>query len=161
MQTTPPQLNAETRRFVKSMVDSYGRLLGEPLFENLDEDALIEQCWNADRVLVAHDGGADPVLVFGNAKALELWEMSWNDFVGTPSRKTAEAPRREEREAMLTAAAEQGYFRGYEGVRISAEGRRFKIENAIIWNVLNDQGETIGQAATFRDWTPLVDEVET
>jgi hypothetical protein len=156
MQSTPPPIDAETRRFLKRMVDSYQRLLGESLFERSDESAILEQCWNSNRVLVAHDGAADPVLVFGNAMALKLWEMSWDEFVGTPSRQTAEAPRRAERGEMLQAAAEKGYFRGYEGVRISASGERFMIKSATIWNVLTEDGEKIGQAATFQDWESVV-----
>jgi hypothetical protein len=37
-------------------------------------------------------------------------------------------------------------------VRISTSGRRFVILNVTIWNVVDADGATAGQAATFADW---------
>jgi hypothetical protein len=71
------------------------------------------------------------------------------------SRKTAEAPERAEREELLRRVAENGFIDDYSGVRIAADGRRFMIRNAIVWNVCDTQGDRIGQAATFSEWQPL------
>jgi hypothetical protein len=40
-------------------------------------------------------------------------------------------------------------------VRITRTGRRFKIERAIVWNLIDAAGTIHGQAATFDQWTPL------
>ena len=56
-----------------------------------------EKIFHAPFVLVAHGTEADPVLNYGNAAALALWEMSWEELTRTPSRLTAEAPNRGER----------------------------------------------------------------
>jgi hypothetical protein len=44
---------------------------------------------------------------------------------------------------------------GYGGVRISKSGRRFRVENSIVWNLLDEQDRYCGQAATFSRWTYL------
>ena len=45
----------------------------------------------------------------------------------------------------------------YQGIRIATTGERFLIERAIVWNVMNDQDQQVGQAATFDHWQRLVD----
>jgi len=37
-------------------------------------------------------------------------------------------------------------------MRISADGKRFRIHHATVWNVTDDAGKKIGQAATFLKW---------
>ena len=110
---------------------------------------LFEACF----VVVSHGVEADPILNYGNQIALDLWELSWNQFIKTPSRLTAEPDDRAERERMLTQARAKGYFDGYRGVRISSTGRRFLVEQALIWNVIDPAGNPIGQAATFSQWS--------
>jgi hypothetical protein len=111
--------------------------------------------FEAPFVVVSHGLGKDPVLNYGNRKALELWEMTWDSFIHTPSRLTAEILSRPERTAMLAKVSEQGYSKDYRGVRISSSGKRFRIEQAMIWNVVNSEGRLFGQAAAFHRWVYL------
>jgi hypothetical protein len=37
-------------------------------------------------------------------------------------------------------------------VRISRTGKLYKIADVTLWNVLNEQGDYCGQAATFSQW---------
>ena len=39
----------------------------------------------------------------------------------------------------------------------SATGRRFQIEQATVWNLIDEQDAIHGQAATFDRWTDLPD----
>jgi hypothetical protein len=78
--------------------------------------------------------------------------MSWADFTSTPSRLTAEAPNREERARLLSEVTGQGFIKNYSGVRISASGKRFRIKEAMVWNLTGSGESLIGQAATFTDW---------
>jgi hypothetical protein len=66
---------------------------------------------------------------------------------------TAEAPERDERARLLAEVAAHGFIDNYSGIRISKMGRRFRIEQATVWNLVNESGEAQGQAATFRQWT--------
>ena len=106
-------------------------------------------------VVVSHGMEEDPLLNYGNQVSLELWEMSWEDLTRTPSRLTAEPTNRAEREGMLEQAKTRGYLDTYRGVRMTSTGRRFLVENAFIWNVVDATGQRVGQAATFSTWTFL------
>ena len=99
-----------------------------------------ERLFVAPFVVVSHGIEPDPTLNYGNRIALELWELDWEAFSRTPSRLTAEPENRAERERMLAQAAAQGFIADYRGVRISRTGRRVLVEQALVWNVVDDTG---------------------
>jgi hypothetical protein len=107
---------------------------------------------HAPFVVVSHGMESDPILKYGNEVALKLWEMGWEQFTKTPSRLTAEPVNQAERARMLEQAQARGFIDDYKGVRISGTGKRFLVEQAIVWNIVGAEGEQIGQAATFSKW---------
>lgn len=111
--------------------------------------------FEAPRVVVSHGTESDPLLNYGNRMALRLWEMPWSTFVATPSRLTAESLNREARGRALAEVERNGFIADYTGVRISASGQRFRISGAIIWNVIDNNGRRLGQAASFATWEML------
>ena len=118
----------------------------------MDSLALSRAVFEAPFVLVSHGTEADPVLNYGNRAALGLWEMTWEELTRTPSRHTAEAPNREERARLLEAVTRNGFIDDYSGVRISKNGRRFRITCSTVWNLLTEGGSLGGQAAIFDHW---------
>jgi len=132
---------------IAMVAQSFERLLGRPLVEPSGD--LVAAMWQAPRAILAHGVEADPVLFFGNGYTLRCFETDVESLLAMPSRLTAEAPLREERQALLDRVTAQGYIDDYAGVRISAAGRRFRIENAVVWNVTDADGQRHGQAATF------------
>ena len=144
-----PSVIAQTQRIVRSLRHWTGRDLLPGLFNPL---GLAKNVFAAPFVLVSHGTEADPVLNYGNQAALTLWEMTWEELTRTPSRLTAEAPNREERARLLAAVTRDGFIDDYSGIRISKNGRRFRIAQATVWNLLDEQGRHAGQAATFSDW---------
>ena len=136
------------------IADSYQRLLGKPLVEAGDDLALA--LWEAPCVIVAHATEDDPVFFYGNRRALQAFEMSFADFTRLPSRYSAEPLAREERARLLERVTRDGYIDDYAGVRISALGKRFRIEQAVVWNLVDAAGVHHGQAATFSNWTPII-----
>jgi hypothetical protein len=113
---------------------------------------LAAKVFEAPFVLVSHGTEADPVLNYGNRSALNLWEMSWEELTSTPSRFTAEAPNREERARLLAAVTRNGFIDDYSGIRISKSGRRFRIKQATVWNLIDENENRCGQAALFSHW---------
>ena len=102
--------------------------------------------------VLAHGIGTDPLLVYANAAALQLWGRPWADMVGMPSRLTAPDDMRSKRQLALQVAQSQGTIRSYSGVRIDRDGRRFMIRNARIWTLWDEEQRSCGQAAYFSDW---------
>lgn len=136
----------------RNLLDSFRRWTGRDMIPRIGPSEDLLALWNFPHVVVAHGNQADPAFIFCNRVALELWEMSLDSFLGMPSRLTAEPMHRDQRQRILETTRRQGYVDDYCGVRISRTGKRFKIEDALLWMVLNRSGESIGQAATFHKW---------
>ncbi len=138
------------------LLDSYEKLLEHQLIErkgNAEEQA--KALFFAPFVVVSHGKEADPIFNYGNQVLLDLWERGWDDLTKTPSRLSAEPILREERQRILETTATQGYLENYQCVRISRTGKRYKIEDMTLWNVLDNRDKYCGQAATFSQWSVL------
>jgi hypothetical protein len=72
--------------------------------------------------------------------------------VTLPSRLSAELPNRAERQRLLDAVTRNGFISDYRGLRIAKSGRRFWIEDGIVWQLVDRDGIRCGQAATFSRW---------
>lgn len=141
---------------VQLLLDSFARFVGREIVTREGTSAeQAERLFRAPFVVVSHGTEADPVLNYGNARALMLWEMTWEELTRTPSRLTAEPVHRDERARLLARTRAVGFVDDYSGVRVSATGKRFLIERAIVWNLAAAGGVHRGQAATFDRWTPL------
>lgn len=110
-----------------------------------------QKLFSAPFVLVSHNTADDPIFNYGNQQALNLWELNWSEFTQMPSRKTAEAMLREDRQRLLQDTAAKG-FGEFTGVRISSTGKRFKIKRGLLWNVVDRELRYCGQAATYNDY---------
>jgi len=138
------------------LLDSFHHWLGRDLIPrngSIDEQA--HALFEAPRIVVSHGTQADPILNYGNRAALRLWEMDIQTLRKTPSRLTAEPMHRDRRAQLLERTARDGFVDDYQGIRISRSGRRFRIDRAIVWNLIDPQGNPAGQAATFSDWVEL------
>lgn len=108
--------------------------------------------FEAPFALLSHDAASDPVFTYVNRTAMALWEMDWAEMTRLPSRLSAEPMEQVARARFLADVAARGFVDRYEGVRISKSGRRFRIRDALLWNLLDETGQFCGQAATFGDW---------
>ncbi len=148
LETLPDRFRApDAASAIAAIAASYERLLGKSLVEP-GADA-VRALWEAPQVILAHGVQADPVFYFGNRAALACFETDLDTLLAMPSRLSAEAPLREERQALLNRVARHGFIDDYAGVRISANGRRFRIERAVVWTVSDEAGRRFGQAAAF------------
>lgn len=147
---TNPFFMVQTERLLRSFHHWTGRDLFPPA-DSLSRRA--EALFHAPFVVVSHGTEPDPILNYGNGTALALWQMPWETFIRTPSRLTAEPGNREERARQLEEVTRTGFIQNYRGIRISSQGRRFKITQATVWNLLDEMNRPCGQAATFSEWT--------
>ena len=138
------------------LLNSFRHFVGRELIERTDDaEDEAQIVFEAPFVVVSHGTQDDPILNYGNRTALSLWEMDMPTLTSTPSRLTAEPMHRDERAQLMTRAARDGFVDDYRGIRISSSGKRFLIERAIIWNLVDAVGQRVGQAATFSHWKPL------
>jgi hypothetical protein len=147
----PCPVNQYHETHIALLLGSYQHLLKQPL---LDIDAglsLGQQVYEADFALLSHNTDADPLFNYGNRTALDLFEFSWEEFIGMPSRLSAEPVNRDERERLLAQVSQRGFIDDYSGVRIAKSGKRFLIRQAVVWNVYDNNQQLYGQAAYFKD----------
>jgi hypothetical protein len=141
----PPGRHAD-EHFAALLAGSFRRLLGRPLADHTDAAWLYAE---APFCLLAHDGGSDPIFTYANAAAQACFGYDWAEFTTLPSRLSAEAPQRDERQRLLDAVAAQGFIADYAGVRVKKSGARFMIEQAVVWELVDEFGARHGQAAMF------------
>jgi hypothetical protein len=109
--------------------------------------------YHAPFAVVSHDTAKDPIFNYANQTALSLFAMDWESFTALPSRKSAEPVGQLERQRILDEVASHGFMDNYSGIRIGRHGRRFLIENAVLWNLVEPAtGAHRGQAALIKDW---------
>lgn len=140
---------------LRRVLTSYRHWLGKDLLPgalSLSGEQLAEAAFTAPFTLLSHGNQADPILNYGNAATLDLWGYSWDELTATPSRLTAEPMERSERQRFLEQVSAHGFVADYRGIRIGKSGQRFWIEQATVWNVLDEHGEKVGQAASFSAW---------
>ncbi|AFY74029.1 MEKHLA domain-containing protein [Synechococcus sp. PCC 7502] len=132
---------------------SFKRLIGKEFFSAaISDQDLAKSIFYAPFMLLSHNTAPDPIFNYGNQTALHLFEMTWQELTKLPSRQSAEPILQEERSLLLKTVSEQGYINNYSGVRISKSGKRFLLQNAIVWNLIDAQGVYYGQAAICDQW---------
>ncbi len=150
----PATKNQFLSSHVQLLNESFQHFLGYPLL-NAPPEKLPEQVFYAPFALLSHNTAADPILNYANQTALSLFELTWQQLINLPSRQSAEAISQAARDQLMAKVMTKGFVTGYQGIRISSQGRRFQINNGIIWNLYNKQGIYQGQAAYFSDWVCL------
>lgn len=136
--------------FFELLTESFRRIVGAPLVKaGLGPDWLYR---DAPFVVLAHNTDADPRFIYANRAAQNCFQYPWDEFVTLPSRLSAELPNREERQRLLDAVTRDGFISDYRGLRIAKSGRRFWIEDGIVWQLIDNDGNRHGQAATFSRW---------
>jgi len=140
--------------FFELLVSSYRRIVGrEPAF--LDHALHPSAEWLYDRAshpVLAHNTDPDPRFIYANKAAQAAFEYQWDEITELPSRLSAEPVDREDRQRVLDAVARHGFAIGYSGLRIAKSGRRFWIDDGVVWQLIDRNGAVRGQAATFASW---------
>src|SRR5262245_22569631 len=140
--------------FFELLVSSYRRTVGtEPAF--LEPGKQPSAAWlyeEARHPVLAHNTDPDPRFIYANKAAQACFEYGWDEITSLSSRLSAEPVDRADRQRLLDAVARRGFAAGYSGLRIARSGRRFFIEDGVVWQLLDNDGAVRGQAATFARW---------
>jgi len=149
----PSPANAYHAEHIKLLVQSFQALTGRKLVPSEWSAARqAEWLYHADFALLSHDTAPDPVFNYANQTALRLFELDWPSLITLPSRYSAEPLDQAARQRLLDEVGRKGYIENYRGLRIARSGRRFYIENVMVWNLIDEYGHYRGQAAMFSEW---------
>lgn len=140
--------------FAHLLSRSFAEVMGTELVpDEISEQAAASLLYMAPFGLLAQDMSADSLFVYANLAAQKLFEYSWDEFVGLPSRLSAGEQDRAERQVFMDSVRRNGYADGYRGLRVAKSGRCFWIEDTTVWNVVSPESGMVGQAALIRHWT--------
>ncbi|MDQ0559813.1 hypothetical protein QO004_001595 [Rhizobium mesoamericanum] len=137
--------------FFKLLTGSFQRLVGKALVQPGQGPGWLYR--EAPAVVLVHNTDPDPRFIYANISAQARFEYTWDEFTKLPSRLSAEAPNRKERQLLLDAVERRGYIADCRALRVTKSGKRFWMENGIVWQLLDERGRSQGQAATFATWT--------
>lgn len=156
--TTKPWLETPAIDQVQLILDSYHHWFKEDLIAR-DQSPIIqaETLFEAPMVVFSHGIQADPIYNYGSRLGLELWERTWEELLEMPSRQSAEpsAQVQAERNQLLASSRNYGFKAGFSGIRITKNGKRVRIEDVKLWDLLDIDGNYRGQAAVYSKWTFL------
>ncbi|KAJ3316308.1 hypothetical protein HDU76_001902 [Blyttiomyces sp. JEL0837] len=123
---------------------------------------IADTVYNHPIPILTHSGtptsNHDPIFTFANKQALSLFSYPPSTFLQTPSRLSAPPTSRESREQFMKSVAEKGFIQDYQGIRVRSDGSRFKLLDARVWNVLDETGNIVGQAAELVKWEDINDD---
>jgi len=146
-------MNKKDPDFFDLLVSSYVRFVGaEPAFLAGGEATPEWLYERASHCVLAHDTDRVPRFIYANRAAQTCFEYEWDEIVGLPSYLSAEPGDRLERQRLLDAVRRDGFATGYSGLRIAKSGRRFWIEDGVLWQLVDKAGMRRGQAASFGRW---------
>src|SRR4030095_10406324 len=152
----PSESNHYLAEHVQRLLSSLRRWTGRSLIDTtLPIEQQARSLFDAPFAVLSHNTADDPLLNYANRAGLRLFELTWRELIQLPSRATAEPIHQEARARLLARVSVHGFIDDYQGVRISKSGRRFEIERATVWNLVDEKGEPYGQAATFGRWRYL------
>ncbi len=152
-----PRVVQHSQRLCESFRHWTGRSLLPDCSPEATPEALAEALFHAPFVVVSHGTQADPIFNYGNQTALDLWQMDWAELMQMPSRYTAAPDARSQRAEFLERLRTEGFLADYSGIRIAKTGQRFWIQDVVLWTVLAEGGDRIGQAASFDTWKFIAD----
>jgi hypothetical protein len=143
----PNEHNNFLEQHAKKLLCSFFRATGKPLIDIAPDGNIYQSLYEAPFCIVSHNTQTDPIFNYANKAAQAAFEMSWEEFTQLPSRLSAEVTTQKEREKLLARVTRDDFIDDYQGVRITSTGKRFFIEDAIVWNIKDSNGKYYGQAA--------------
>jgi hypothetical protein len=134
------------------LCSSFHHWTGESLLAISPETDAEQALMHASFAVASHDTQADPHFNYANLAALQLFKTTRSQFIGMPSRFSAEPMLRETRADLLAKVAKFGFVDDYAGIRMAADNTKFMIDKAIVWNVIDAKASNHGQAVVIYKW---------
>ena len=99
--------------------------------------------------IASHD--TNSVFNYANEAGLKLFKTNWDQMIGVHSSFSASESSQSDRKKMLKEVTRVGFVDGYKGTRIAFDNSLFEINNAIIWDLVDRNINSQGQAVLIMD----------
>lgn len=131
---------------------SFEEHFSDILFPYDNPEDLAIKLYHAPVIIIAYTEDADPTFIYANQCAQNVWEITWDSFLKLPVKETTSEQLRQNQLGFIQLVKQKGHYMGYQGLKKTASGRMFRVENAIMWTLTNANGEYIGQASMIPSW---------
>lgn len=121
----------------------------------LDKAQAAVAVFNAPWSLLSHSADDQPHLTYTNRTGARVFNLRLERLTKYLSSETTLPEDRPKREQLLKHVREHGYADHYSGVRVTTDGVKFIIKDAVVWNLSDTHGRYLGQAAMFKRWRYL------
>lgn len=116
---------------------------------------LTKDLYEAPFALLFHNNFVvdEPVLMYANKAAQDLFQTAWESMIGTPSKNTASPEEQAQRQKLIDECAEKGFAEIRGAPRVGAKGRKLDLTEAVVFNIEGPDGNKVGQATVIDRWT--------
>ncbi|MSQ81101.1 MAG: MEKHLA domain-containing protein [Candidatus Methylopumilus sp.] len=133
---------------LKLIKNSYFNFTQETLPLNLNLD-LVSAFDLYPLAIASHDNSSEPLFNYANKAALALFKMTTQQMIGLPSKESAPFLNQMERSELLRQVKEKGFIKNYQGKRVASDGSIFHIDDATVWNLIDENKKYCGQAVVI------------
>ena len=131
---------------------SYRRLTGRNLAGSTGDEtpeAVAAALAAASVPVLAHGLEPEPILHYVNPACARRFATTPDALLGLPSSATTLPDDRPQRTAAFEMVRRRGWVDDYSGIRVDRNSRRFEIVQGTIWEVRDDAGVRVGDAAVL------------
>ena len=149
----PPYRDATMVPKIELIASSYFRQARRPLVQKSDD--VIAALWAAPCAILAHYRVPNTDFHFANRCALDVYE---SDYIGFSAQFQEALPHKDQRDRqseLFSSAIPTGGMSKYSGNLVSCRGNRFRVQHALTWPLIDEDGEYLGTAAMFDLWFAL------
>jgi hypothetical protein len=148
--TSPTGRVANVTEWLLFSSNSLQQYTGKTLLEHMTEVPSLEAAHENTRfAILSHGTQEDPIYNYFNRAAMETFQYEPEEIYQLPSRKSAPPDLRVDRAALIQASVERGFQVYTEAVRVTKHGQLFQINEGLLWNVYDNEGNRVGQTALF------------
>lgn len=150
-----PYEDAEVVMINLLIIENYRQKIGRPIMEGGDMLQLTKDLYEAPFALLFHNNFVvdEPVLMYANKAAQDLFQTAWESMIGTPSKNTASPEEQAQRQKLIDECAEKGFAEIRGAPRVGAKGRKLDLTEAVVFNIEGPDGNKVGQATVIDRWT--------
>lgn len=136
--------------WLRCVSDSLEQYYGKSLYDELSVSGPGAIHNNERYVVISHGTQDDPVYNYGNKAGLLFFGYPEHEFVQLPSRYSAPSGAlRQDRSQIVQHVLDHGWTIIDEAIRQNKARESFRVRRILYFNVNDDDGKRIGQAATF------------
>ncbi|MCV9927075.1 MEKHLA domain-containing protein [Flavobacterium sp. LS1R49] len=99
--------------------------------------------------ILAQGGEEDPYFIYANNYALSCFKYSLDEILSLPAKLSAAEENRPKRKLLFDKVAREGIVYNYNGDRVDKYQNTFRINDTIVWQLEENDGEVWGQGALF------------